>query len=92
MRSPLEVVGAAIADKGKAEMVDVKSEVAGRVWQIVAGEGETVAADDPIVILESMKMEIPVLSPVAGTVTRLAVGEDDMLDEEQLVAEVTPAG
>ncbi len=92
MRSPLEVVGAAIADKGKAEMVDVKSEVAGRVWQIVAGEGETVAADDPIVILESMKMEIPVLSPVAGTVTRLAVGEEDMLDEEQLVAEVTPAG
>ena len=92
MRSPLEVVGAANADKGKAEMVDVKSEVAGRVWQIVAGEGETVAADDPIVILESMKMEIPVLSPVAGTVTRLAVGEEDMLDEEQLVAEVTPAG
>ena len=46
--------------------VDVKSEVAGRVWQIVAGEGETVAADDPIVILESMKMEIPVLSPVAA--------------------------
>ena len=92
MRSPLEVVGAAIADKGKAEMVDVKSEVAGRVWQIVAGEGETVAADDPIVIMESMKMEIPVLSPVAGTVTRLAVGEEDMLDEEQLVAEVTPAG
>ena len=73
-------------------MVDVKSEVAGRVWQIVAGEGETVAADGPIVILESMKMEIPVLSPVAGTVTRLAVGEEDMLDEEQLVAEVTPAG
>ena len=72
-------------------MVDVKSEVAGRVWQIVASEGETVAADDPIVILESMKMEIPVLSPVAGTVTRLAVGEEDMLDEEQLVAEVTPA-
>ncbi|MGB1006786.1 MAG: acetyl-CoA carboxylase biotin carboxyl carrier protein subunit, partial [Thalassobaculaceae bacterium] len=78
--------------KGKADMVDVKSEVAGRVWQIVAGEGETVAADDPIVILESMKMEIPVLSPVAGTVTRLVVGEEDMLDEEQLVAEVTPAG
>ena len=73
-------------------MVDVKSEVAGRVWQIVVGEGEMVAADDPIVILESMKMEIPVLSPVAGTVTRLAVGEEDMLDEEQLVAEVTPAG
>ena len=92
MRSPLEVVAAAIADKGKAEMVDVKSEVAGRVWQIVAGEGETVAADDPIVILESMKMEIPVLSPVAGTVTRLAVGEEDMLEEEQLVAEVTLAG
>ena len=52
------MVGAAIADKGKAEMVDVKSEVAGRVWQIVAGEGETVAADEPIVILESMKMEL----------------------------------
>ena len=50
LRSPPEA-GAAIADKGRRRWL-MKSEVAGRVWQIVAGEGETVAADDPIVILD----------------------------------------
>ena len=71
---------------------EVESEVTGNVWKILLEVGADVAEGDVIMILESMKMEIPVLSPVAGTVTRLAVGEEDMLDEEQLVAEVTPAG
>ena len=69
-------------------MVDVKSEVAGRVWQIVAGEGETVAADDPIVILESMKMEMPIEAPADGVLREIIVAEGDSVQEGQVVAKM----
>lgn len=65
---------------------EVKSEITGRVWKIEAGVGARVAADEPIVILESMKMEIPVASPAAGTVAEIRVAEQDAVEEGQIVA------
>jgi acetyl-CoA carboxylase biotin carboxyl carrier protein len=65
---------------------DVRSEVAGRVWKIEAEVGRRVAADDPILILESMKMEIPVHAPVAGTVAAILVAPEEMVEEDQVVA------
>ena len=64
----------------------VKSEIAGSVWKIIAAEGVNLAADDVIVILESMKMEIPVTAPKAGTLSKLHVAEGDMIGEDQLIA------
>ena len=64
----------------------VKSEIAGSVWKIIAVEGADLAADDVIVILESMKMEIPVTAPKAGTLSKLHVAEGDMIGEGQLIA------
>lgn len=64
----------------------VKSEIAGSVWKIIAAEGADLAADDVIVILESMKMEIPVTAPKAGTLSKLHVAEGDMIGEGQLIA------
>ena len=64
----------------------VKSEIAGSVWKIIAAEGTDLAADDVIVILESMKMEIPVTAPKAGTLSKLHVAEGDMIGEGQLIA------
>lgn len=64
------------------------SEVTGKVWKIVAPVGTAVAADDPIVILESMKMEIPVLAPCAGTVKEIRFGEGDPVNEGDVVAVV----
>ena len=65
---------------------DVVSEVSGRVWKIEARPGERVSADDPVIVLESMKMEIPVPAPVAGTVVELRVAEKDSVAEGQVVA------
>lgn len=65
---------------------DVRSEVAGSVWKLVAQLGASLAAGDPILILESMKMEIPVEAPVAGKLLELCVAEEDPVEEGQLVA------
>jgi acetyl-CoA carboxylase biotin carboxyl carrier protein len=74
--------------EGSAAMArrDVRSEVAGRVWKIEAEVGRRVAAADPILILESMKMEIPVHAPVAGTVAAILVEPEEMVEEDQVVA------
>ena len=67
---------------------NVKSEIAGKVWKIELNPGDTVAEDDPILILESMKMEIPVLAPISGTVVAIQVAENDAVKEGQIVAVV----
>ena len=68
--------------------VKVTSEIAGQVWKVVASVGDALAEDDVIIILESMKMEIPVLAPRAGKLAALYVTEEDMISEDQVVAEL----
>ncbi|HEX6017632.1 MAG TPA: biotin/lipoyl-binding carrier protein [Burkholderiaceae bacterium] len=71
----------------------IRSEVTGTVWKIVAGVGDAVAADQELLILESMKMEIPTTASVAGTVQRILVAEGDVVEEGQdlMVIEVRVA-
>ena len=64
----------------------IRSEMAGTVWKIEAQEGEAIAADDPILILESMKMEIPVLAPESGKLLRILVNPGDDVREGQDLA------
>ncbi len=64
----------------------VVAEVAGKVWKIEAQPGAQLGADDTILILESMKMEIPVAAPRAGRLAELLVKEGDMLNEGDVVA------
>jgi acetyl-CoA carboxylase biotin carboxyl carrier protein len=71
--------------KGDA-VAEVRAEMVANVWKVVAAEGESVADGDTLVILESMKMEIPVLAEDAGLVTRLAVAEGDLVQEGDLIA------
>ncbi|MGH7061619.1 MAG: biotin/lipoyl-binding carrier protein [Stellaceae bacterium] len=59
----------------------VRSEIAGAVWKIEVAVGDAVAADDPLIILESMKMEIPLLAPRAGTVREILVAEGEPIAE-----------
>jgi biotin carboxyl carrier protein len=59
----------------------VRTEVAGNVWKVEVAVGQRVAAGDPLVIVESMKMEIPVEAPVDGTVTGIAVTKGDRVAE-----------
>ena len=65
---------------------DVVAEVAGKVWKIEARPGAQVAAGDAILILESMKMEIPVAAPAAGRLLEVCVKEGDAVREGDVVA------
>jgi acetyl-CoA carboxylase biotin carboxyl carrier protein len=67
-------------------MSEVRAEMVANVWKVVAAEGDTVGDGDTLVILESMKMEIPVLAEDSGTLTRLAVAEGDIVQEGDLIA------
>lgn len=67
-------------------LVDVKTEITGNVWKIVAQVGEKLDEDSPIMILESMKMEIPVSAPESGTVREILVSEGQVVSEGTVVA------
>jgi acetyl-CoA carboxylase biotin carboxyl carrier protein len=59
----------------------VRSEIAGSVWKIEVAVGDAVGEEDPLITLESMKMEIPLLSPRAGIVREILVAEGDPIGE-----------
>jgi acetyl-CoA carboxylase biotin carboxyl carrier protein len=67
-------------------MSEVRAEMVANVWKVLAAEGDVVADGDTLVILESMKMEIPVLAEDSGTLTKLAVAEGDVIQEGDLIA------
>ena len=72
-------------------VVSVKSEIAGNVWKIQVKAGDRVEAEGEIVILESMKMEIPVLAPRKGRIVEFRVGEGDSVAEDQVVLLFEPS-
>ena len=67
----------------------VIAEVAGKIWKIEARPGTDLAAEDVILILESMKMEIPVVAPAACKLLELRAKEGDMVNEGDVVAIVS---
>lgn len=67
-------------------MTEIRAEMVANVWKVVAVQGDTVDDGDTLVILESMKMEIPVMAEGAGRLTRLAVAEGDVIQEGDLIA------
>ena len=72
-------------------MIEVKAELVGNLWKIVTEVGQTVDEDDTLMILESMKMEIPITAPVAGTLTGILVKEGEVVQEGQTVATIEPS-
>ena len=71
--------------------MEVKSEIYAIVWKIQVAEGADVATDDVLMILESMKMEIPVNAPHAGRVRSIKVAEGDSVDEDDVLVVLDPA-
>ena len=65
---------------------EVRAEMVANVWKIVVAEGDVVTDGDTLVILESMKMEIPVVAESAGRVQTLGVAEGDVVQEGDLIA------
>jgi acetyl-CoA carboxylase biotin carboxyl carrier protein len=68
--------------------VQITAELAGSLWKVVVREGQQVQADETLMILESMKMEIPVTAPSAGRVTKIFAREGETVQEGQLLIEV----
>jgi acetyl-CoA carboxylase biotin carboxyl carrier protein len=66
--------------------LDVVSEVTGTVWKLEAEIGQQLAEDDSLLIIESMKMEIPLLAPEPGRLLEILVAETDTVSEGQLLA------
>jgi acetyl-CoA carboxylase biotin carboxyl carrier protein len=71
-------------------MTEVKAEITANVWQVRTEVGAEVAEGDELVILESMKMEIPVMAPIDGVVTEVRVAPDDKVQEGDVVAVLEP--
>ena len=69
-------------------VVNVKSEIAGNVWKIQTKPGDRIEAEGEIMILESMKMEIPVAAPESGTLLEILVAEGDTVTEGSVVARI----
>ena len=66
--------------------IEIKSEITGTVWKIQSRPGDQVASGDTLIVIESMKMEIPVITEDAGTVKEIRVKEKDPVAEGQVVA------
>jgi len=68
---------------------DVRAEIVGNVLEVLVHEGDQIAEGDTVVLLESMKMEIPVLSEGPGTVSKVAVKVGDVIQAGDLIAEIS---
>jgi acetyl-CoA carboxylase biotin carboxyl carrier protein len=65
---------------------EIRAEMVANVWKVVKAQGDEVTDGDTLVILESMKMEIPVISEADGVITTMAVNEGDVVQEGDLIA------
>ena len=72
-------------------MAEVRADITATVWQVVVVAGQDVREGDTLVVLESMKMEIPVVSPVAGVVGEVRVGPRDQVREGDVLVVVQEA-
>ncbi|WP_455663044.1 acetyl-CoA carboxylase biotin carboxyl carrier protein subunit [Pradoshia sp.] len=67
---------------------EIKASMAGSVWKIQVKQGDTVTSGDDIVILESMKMEIPIAAEADGQIAEVLVNEGDFVNEGDVLARI----
>jgi biotin carboxyl carrier protein len=68
--------------------MQIRAELAGNLWKVEVKEGQQVRADETLMVLESMKMEIPVTAPKAGTVKKIHAQEGQPVQEGQVLLEL----
>lgn len=77
------------AESGVKMAEDVRAEIVASVLEVVVHEGDRIGEGDTVVLLESMKMEIPVLAEQAGTVTKVNVAVGDVIQAGHLIAVIS---
>lgn len=82
------MLGAGMSESGITPMakIEIKSEITGTVWQLKAKPGDKIESGDTLIVIESMKMEIPVITEDGGTVREILVQVKDPVAEGQVVA------
>ncbi|GAA4575201.1 hypothetical protein GCM10023176_44040 [Micromonospora coerulea] len=78
--------GTPVEREGRDMAEEIRAEMVANVWKVVASAGDTVSEGDTLVILESMKMEIPVVAEADGVVKQIAVNEGDVVQDGDLIA------
>ena len=68
--------------------IEITAPMVGKVVKILVEEGQEVAEDDPVVMLEAMKVEMPVVAPEDGSVTAIKVKEGDTVEGDQILIEL----
>ena len=71
--------------------IDAETPVTGTIWKILTSIGDSVTQGHTLLIVEAMKMEIPIEAPASGTLTELMVNEGDMVSEDDIVAVIETA-
>ena len=71
-----------------ATTIELKTDITGSVWKVLKRPGDSVDEEEPVLIMESMKMEVPVISPEAGVVREILVKEGDTVSDGTVVARV----
>lgn len=71
-----------------ATTIELKTDITGSVWKVLKRPGEEVDEEEPVLILESMKMEVPVMSPEPGVIREILVKEGDTVSDGTVVARV----
>jgi len=69
-------------------VIELKTDITGTVWKVLKAVGDDIAEDEPVLILESMKMEIPVSSPESGVIKEILAKEGDIVSDGMVVARV----
>ena len=68
--------------------IELKADITGTLWKVLKSVGDAVAEDEPILILESMKMEIPVASPEPGTIVEILAGEGETVRDGTVLVRI----
>lgn len=93
LRIPVEddlAIRARLAHKHHGGLVSLRSPMPGMVLKVLVAEGDTVTGEQPVLIVEAMKMQNELAAPMAGTVVRIAVRQGEPVDAEQLLIEIQP--
>jgi len=72
--------------------IELKADITGTIWKVLKSVGDAVAEDEAILILESMKMEIPVASPEPGTIREILAGEGDIVRDGMVLVRIEVKG
>lgn len=71
-------------------MTEIKADMAGSMWKMLVKVGDTIDAGEDVAIMESMKMEIPLTSEIAGTVKEIKVDEGEFINEGDIIVVISP--